>query len=222
MRRLSVGADECAHLVHTRPHHVCSQWLRRSVVAAQMVPGAGIEPAPPVGEGGLSPPRLPVSPPGQWPNTIRDGHAASRLRDLAQQRPVEPGGVPEIGAHPVGLRRDEPIGGDDPFDHVADDCRPRSIRCAYRDHRAGSVPSYRAIDADEARWTSKAGGEETAGTSRPSKGARRGGEVERRRIDGHEDIIATGCATVLSSAARNGPRRSGSANGLPDTDDNHR
>ena len=61
----------CAHSVHIEAIYLRSQQLRLSIVPAHSVPGAGFEPAWCCHQGGLSPPRLPVPPPGRRGNAGR-------------------------------------------------------------------------------------------------------------------------------------------------------
>jgi hypothetical protein len=141
------------------------------------VPGVGFEPTPSFEEGGLSPPCLPIPPPGQHGNaTSRAGLGGAAHNESCNSRD-RPGDVarranrfdaaqlPQVGAQAVGVGWLKAVGCDDSLDHVRQNGRPWSATQSDRDDHTVVVTADRAIDPDQP-WRAPEAGPDQASPAR--------------------------------------------------------
>ena len=176
----------------------------RSRIRAYECPGRDSNPYSPLDEGGFKPPVSASS-------TTRAMAAPYRPLRRSQVRPslsgdtagCRRGGVvwrlddatrgPELGAEAIGSRRCEPVGDDDPFDHVGEHGGPGSTADTDRDGRPIGSAADGAVDADEPGRAPEARADQTVPARLGGEGAGSGGEVGGR---GHTPIMNEGCHNV--------------------------
>ena len=89
---------------------------------------------------------------------------------------------PEIGADPIGIRGDEPVGDDHPLDHVGEHGRQRTVTYADGDHRSVCPAPDGAVGADQTRGATEAGRDETLPADVAGDLSRQLGEVDHRSV----------------------------------------